>query len=358
MTIDIEKLDKNLVPNGNTKRDDAVFRSVREAPFKIYGLDHPEEPGMFRRMPQAYSDRVGPGCTIMSGMTVGGRVRFCTDSPYLIMRAYTPSITPYTTGGTLTAMKGFDVYIKDEEGRERYWNSVRPPVSFEKGYESIVGLPGKLSDITLYFPHYNQLTDVELGLAQSAILTPGSEYSIQKPVVFFGSSITQGCCASRAGNVYSNYVGRLLDADTINLGYSGGAHGQQPIAEYIGTLDASAFVCDYDFNAKSAELLKNTHEPFFQTIRRARPELPILFLTKPVRKDPELSIRRNIIFDTVARAWAAGDHNVYFLDGLTFFDGDDWDMCTCDGTHPNDLGFKYMGEKIAAELRRILSRKP
>lgn len=356
MSIDIEKIDQNLVPSGDTQRDDAIFRSVREEPFRIYGLHDPKSPGMFVRMPKEYSDRVSPGCTLMSGMTVGARARFRTDSPYLIVRAYTPSVTPYTPGGTITAMKGFDVYIKDASGRERYHKSIRPPVAFESGYEAIINLPGRFCDITLYFPQYNQLTDVEIGLAQSARLEAGSEYAVSKPVLFFGSSITQGCCVSRAGNVYSSYVGRLLDCDTINLGYSGGAHGQQPIAEYIATRDLSAFVCDYDFNAKSAEFLKKTHAPFFETIRRAKPDLPVLFLTKPVKGDPELEVRREIIFDTVARAWARGDHNVYFLDGLSFFDGDDWDMCTSDGTHPNDLGYKYMAEKVAAVLQRIIMK--
>ena len=43
----------------------------------------------------------------------------------------------------------------------------------------------------------------------------------------------------------------------------------------------SCFVYDYDHNAPTLEHLENTHEKMFNTIRKAKPDLPILMLTRP-----------------------------------------------------------------------------
>ncbi len=357
MQIDIEKIDKNLVPNGDTKRADAVFYSLRKAPFRLYGLYNAKEEEIFRRMPKEYTDRVGDGYTLMMGMTVGARARFKTDSPYMILRAETPSITPYTACGTILAMKGFDLYCIDEKGEERYRASFRPPVSFEAGYESILELPEGMHEYVLYFPMYNQLSDVYIGLKDSAKLSEGGRYKVEKPILFYGSSITQGCCASRTANVYSSILGRMLDCDTINLGVSGGAKGQLPTAEYIAGLSLSAFVYDYDYNAPSLEFLQETYMPFLRIIRERQPELPIVLVSMISRKYPDLEKRKAFIRGQYEAMRAAGDANVYFIDGQTLIIDEEWDATTSDVTHPNDFGFWRMAQGMASVLQNILEEQ-
>ncbi len=357
MEIDIEKIDKNLVPNGDTKREDAVFYSLREPPFRLYGLYNPGEEEIFRRMPKEYTDRIGEGYTLMMGMTVGARARFKTDSPYIILRAETPSVTPYTACGTITAMKGFDLYFVDETGEERYYRSFRPPVQFEEGYEAILEMPEGMHDMVLYFPMYNQLSNVYLGLADTAKLCEGGRYAVEKPILFYGSSITQGCCACRTANVYSSIAGRLLNCDTINLGVSGGAKGQLPTAEYISGLSLSAFVYDYDYNAPSLAFLQETYMPFLQIIREKQPELPIVLVSMISRTYPDLEKRKAFIRSQYEAMQVTGDKNIYFIDGQTLISDADWDFTTADVTHPNDFGFLRMAEGMVPLLRSILEGK-
>lgn len=359
MQIDIEKIDKNLVPNGDTKREDAVFYSLREEPFRLYGLYNAKEERPFRRMPLEFTSRVekAEGYTLMQSMTVGARARFKTDSPYMILRAETPSVTPYTAGGTLTAMKGFDLYFIDEKGEERYYASFRPPVQFEEGYEAILEMPEGMHEFVLYFPMYNQLSDVWLGLKDTAKLSAGGRYKVEKPILFYGSSITQGCNATRAGNIYSSILGRWLDCDTINLGVSGGAKGQLPTAEYISGLSLSALVYDYDHNAPDLEFLEKTHMPFVDVIRAKQPTLPIVFVTMPDKRRPQLLERRALIRKNYETLKNAGDKNVYFIDGSVFFNGVEGDICTSDATHPNDFGFFRMAQVMEPILRGILEGK-
>jgi len=355
--IDIGKIDKNLVPNGDTKRKDAVFYSLREDPFRLYGLYNTKEGDFFRRMSKEYTDSLGEGYTLMMGMTAGARARFKTDSPYIILRAETPTVTPYTATGTILAMKGFDLYFADENGQERYYQSFRPPVAFEEGYEAILEMPEGMHDMVLYFPMYNQLSNVYLGLANTAKLCEGGRYAVEKPILFYGSSITQGCSACRTGNVYSSILGRILNCDTVNLGISGGAKGQLPTAEYISGLELSAFVYDYDYNAPSLAFLQETYMPFLRIIREKQPDLPIVLVSMISREYPDLEKRKAFIRSQYEAMRAAGDEHIYFVDGQTLISDEEWDMTTTDVTHPNDFGFLRMAEGLAPVLRDILKGK-
>lgn len=357
MKIDIEKIDKNLVPNGDTNREDAVFHSVREEPFRLYGLYNAKTEDMFRRIPKEKTDRVGEGYTLMGSMPIGARARFKTDSPYMILRVETPSVTPYTPCGTLTAMKGFDLYSVNEDGKEKYVSSFRPPVAFEEGYESIVELSGEMKDYILYFPMYNQVKELYVGLSDAACLLAGNNYKYEKPIFFYGSSITHGCNATRTGNTYPSILGRLLNSDIVNLGISGGAKGQIPTAEFIAESALSAFVYDYDFNAPNLVFLQETYMPFFKVIREKQPELPIVMVSM-IRKDyREMMERKAFIRSQYEALKAAGDKNVYFIDGTTLIPDEEWDYATSDGCHPNDFGYVRMAEGLEPLLRRILEEK-
>lgn len=352
--MNMKKIDKNLVPDTITTIPNGKTYSVREAPFRLYGLYKPENKGVFKRMPAETAAKVGEGYSLMNCMTSGVRARFKTDASVMQLRVITPTVTPVTTSGTITAMKGFDVYIKDNAGKERYYKSFRPPVSFTDEYEAELSMPCGMKDITLYFPMYNQIEDVFISIPEDAVLLAGSSYPQNAPILFYGSSITQGCCVSRTGNTYPSILSRMLDTDIINLGVSGGAKGQLPVAEYIAGLTLRAFVYDYDHNAPDVDFLQATHELFFNTVRKAQPNLPILLLSKPDFQKGEDEARREVIRATYNHAMAAGDKNVYFIDGESFFKGEYEDICTADGCHPNDHGYLCMAIKIASVLQKIL----
>ena len=174
--------------------------------------------------------------------------------------------------------------------------------------------------------------------------------------MFYGSSITQGGCASRPGNCYESRVSRALQADFINLGFSGSCRGEEEMAHYIKTLEMSAFVFDYDHNSRTPKYLGETHQKFFNIIREANPNVPILILSRP---EPVLTgnaqISRDVIEKTCLDSRANGDENVYFLDGpalmkIAGFDG------TVDGCHPNDLGFYSMAEAIVEALKPVFDK--
>ena len=185
------------------------------------------------------------------------------------------------------------------------------------------------------------------------------KYKDIPPIVYYGSSITQGACACRPGNIYENIICRQLGIDYINLGFSGNGKAEDTIVDYMCTLPMSIFVSDYDHNAPNAEYLRNTHLKMYQKIRAAHPDIPYIMLSKPdFLSNPSDAInRRDVIIDSFRRARETGDKNVYLIDGESIFRGPYAQLCTVDGCHPTDMGFALMADAVEHEMRMAFYEK-
>lgn len=357
MKNSIESIDKNLRVESSLQEPDLKFYDVRNEPFDIYGLYKPQDEPVFKRLPDHIASSVNDGVAILAKHTAGGRVRFTTDSSYVAIKAIMPEITHFSHM-TLAGTSGFDLYL-DEGGRGSYVGTFMPPYDMKDGYESIIHFSTKEKrSLTIHFPLYNSLNSLYIGLQADASIEQGAKYMYSKPILYYGSSITQGGCASRPGNSYQNIISAKLSCDHINLGFSGSAKGEDEIAQYIAGLDFSVFVCDYDHNAPSYEHLRDTHSRLFLTIREKHPKTPIILLSRPdFDADPKQnSLRRDIIYKTYMNALGKADDNVFFIDGERLFMNANRDACTVDGCHPNDAGFVRMAQVIAERISSILGK--
>lgn len=343
--ISITDIDPNFRIPAELHRDDLVWRNACEEPFSLHGVFR--ENGLLRRMPEAVAREVSEGVLVLHTHTAGGRLRFTTDSPYIAIHAVLPGIgrMPHFA---LSGSAGFDLY----ESEMGYIKTFVPPMDMTNGYEELAEVgEGGLRTYTLHLPLYSQVSELYIGISETAQLFPPPPYRIDLPIVYYGSSITQGGCASRPGMAYPNILSRRLDADQINLGFSGSARAEEVMAAYIAGLSMSAFVYDYDHNAPSCEHLAATHAPLFRAVRDAHPDLPVLILSRPAFDlTAEESRRRDIVRATYETARAAGDHHVAFLDGPALMRAVGRDG-TVDGCHPTDLGFAAMAEVVERELR-------
>ncbi len=348
----LEEIDKNFKVETKLDKSDIKFYSVMEKPFSIHGLTY--ENGKFRRLPENIANNVSAGVGHLHSNTSGGRVRFKTNSSYVAISAKMCNIGKMDHFA-ITGSGGFDMYIRCN-GEDKFNSTFRPSFDFENGYESLFDFKSKeMREITINFPLYSDVCALYIGLEESAEIEPPTPYAYEKPIVYYGHSITQGGCASRPGNSYPSILSRKFNVDFMNLGFSGNARGEQEIADYIATLDMQLFVYDYDHNAPSAEHLQETHEKMFKTIRLAHPNLPVIMMTSTSmdRFVDNRKKRRDIIFQTYKNAIENGDKNVYFWDGTKEFAPYE-EFGTVEGCHPNDYGFVAIAKSLENIIKEIL----
>lgn len=358
MLVDVGELWSGYCREGlDIKEEDTKFYNIRTAPFKIYGLVDPMN--TYNRIPKDIAAKISGGVASKAPASAGARVRFATDSMYVGIKVEFKRHVLSSPHVTSLNETGFDIYV-DEGTGQTYASSFIPAMDGFEGYQGITKFADKkMRQITIYFPSSNEIFDVEVALQNDAKLCEAAPYKYEKPVVFYGSSITHGFAASRPGMTYVNQIGRMLDTNIMNFGFSGNAKGEPGLAEYLAKLDMSVFVMDYDHNAPSDEHLKNTHYDFYKIIRENNPDLPIIIVTKPdARKytDEWTLSRKDIILNTYLTARSQGDKNVYFVDGNSFFIGSDRLDFTVDGCHPTDRGFARMAEIIGGVVRELLEK--
>lgn len=339
---------------------DVKFYDVREAPFELYGLYDPVNQPCFCRTPDRVGRAVNEDVYRLSKESVGGRVRFATDSEYIAIKAEMiavgrSSLTP------LAASAGFDLYEDYPEfGESRFIKSFLPDYKMSNGYEQVIDVGAKkLRYFTVNFPLRSCVKSLYIGLQEDAALNGGVKYRNIKPIVVYGSSIVHGVGATRPGLTYTNMLIRRLNMDIFNLGFSGNAKAEDAITDYIAGLSMSMFICDYDHNAPSVEYLRSTHQRMYDRFREKQPDTPYLMISRPnvatfkALGDPYE--RRNVVIDTFRHAKELGDKNVWYIDGEGFFLGRDENDCTIDSIHPNDLGYSLMADGIECEIRKIMA---
>ncbi len=345
----LSEIDKNLAVNTSITETDIEWYDVTDAPFDVRGVFYDNNEGAFLRFPRAVSQTVSPKVDALNFNTSGGRVRFKTDSDYIAISVQLMEGDPMAHMAS-AGQNGFDLYKNN-----RFHRLFTPPHDLKNEYSSERKLDGEMAEYTINFPLYRGVKRLLVALRKGAKIEVPHAFKIKDPVLFYGSSITQGACASRPGNNYVNTMMRKIDADYINLGFSGSCKAEPEMAHYIAGLKMSAFVYDFDHNVRNPEQLKDTHKPFFDIIRKAQPNLPIIMVTAPDAyfNGPSFYARREIIHQNYLEAKTNGDNNVYYVDGSVLFPEEYIDNCIVDGTHPSDLGYYLMAEGIYQPFKTI-----
>jgi len=360
MMEDYTNVDQNMIVNTSIDGVSVEWHDVKTPPIAIYGLYEPETEPFFHRVPFDVAAATSPGVEKLSRECAGGRVRFSTDSPYIAVRATYREVRRFSRL-TLISTAGFDLYIDGEYG-SRYVKEFRMPHDMVDRYEQIIHLDSETyRSYTINMPIHACVETLEIGLKPGAKLGACKTYRKIDPIVIYGSSIVHGSAASRPGNIYPAVISRMLNVDVRDLGFSGKAKGEPVLVEWMATLPMSVFVCDYDHNAPTVEHLQNTHFAVYEIIRRKNPELPYVMISRPnywtgIKNKEEILQRRDVVMSSYLRARQAGDKNVYFIDGMSFFNGEHQYEYTLDGVHPNDAGFLRMADGIGAVLRHILEK--
>lgn len=359
----LKHLDRNFDTSFECPQD-IEWYSIREKPFKTYGIFYSEKEELYRRLPEEVANNVSEAVSTLSKQTAGGRVRFTTNSPYVVLSAKEPFSLPLSHMA-ICGTHGFSLFANG-----RFVGTFRPQwekfLQSEKSTIVVDGIknPYVLADepyqAELFFPLYSAVKEVFVGLKKGCILRESKEYTHITPILFYGSSITQGACATKPGDDYVNRLSRMLDTDILNLGFSGNALAEPEMREYLTSLSSSIFVMDYDYNAPTVEYLEKTHYKLYETFRFVHPVVPIVMMTMPTidgyEQRPYNADRKKVIFESFNRAKARGDNNVYLVDCYGCFGNLENGECgTVDDCHPDSLGFLRMAQRVYPLLNQLLN---
>jgi hypothetical protein len=316
----------------------------------------------FDRLPARAEKLVRGSVWGLSRQSAGLCVRFETDATELHAKWSLTSARLEMNHMPATGVSGLDLYVKMETGQWR-WLAVGRPTAQSNSVRLVGGIPAGRREYIVYFPLYNGVTAVSIGIAKTAKLwKPNARTSGLKPIVFYGTSITQGGCASRPGMVHTAILGRWLDAPVINLGFSGNGRMENEVASLMGEIDASVYVLDCLPNI-SANDVKSRTEPVIKILRAAHPETPIVlvedreytdsFLIKSKAERNRTSrVELKAVYDKLK---AAGVKQLYYIEGKHLL-GDDGEG-TVDSSHPTDLGFVRQSEAFRKVLKPILDEQ-
>lgn len=340
--------------------------SVLAPQFEIGGCEHPNDnDGRLYRLDRSNMSNYSPKNATLAANTSGISIRFCTDASeiYVDLDAYNVKTT-LSNGTCASSTYGIDVYVGTGTNRTLYavvCGSETEEIGSDSGgriipINQVIELPEGYKEVMIELPLYAGARNVQIGFPDGAKVSLPTDRSYED-IVIYGPSIAQGASAGRPGLAYANILGRMLNANVRNLGFSESALGEQVIADYIAAIDnMSVFILDYDHNNTTTGL-QDTHYNFYKTVREAHPDIPIIILSRPVYLDEQNSdhhIRVGIIKATYERALAEGDTNVYFIQGDDFFADDYPDLNTVDSVHPNDLGMYNTAKTIYPLLKQVL----
>lgn len=351
--------------------DDKATRWFDLRVLDLEGQAWSETKAPFDRLPAKAEKKVRDAVWGLSRHSTGLCVRFETNAGSIKAKWSLTSTNLAMPHMPATGVSGLDLYVRSEDGFWRWLANGRPTAqSNEATLASNLPprrMPTDSREFLLYLPLYNGVSSVEIGLPADAKLVKAERYrnedgSMRKPIVFYGTSITQGGCASRPGMVHTAILQRRLEYPVVNLGFSGNGKMEMEVVELIAEIDASCYVIDCLPNLEPREVAERT-EPLVRKLRESRPKTPILlvedrsysdsFLVTSKRERNEYS--RHALHSAHARLVGDGVEGLFYLDGDFLLGADN--EGTVDSSHPTDLGFFRQADAFEQVLRPILFRE-
>lgn len=318
----------------------------------VEGKGWTDTQSFYDRLPARAEGKVTPSVWVLSHHSAGLCVRFVTDAPAIQVRwTLLPKRDLSMPHMPATGVSGVDLYSRDASGRWRFVANGRPTAATNTA--RFTPPPGQ--PCLLYLPLYNGVTSVEIGVPQGSTVTSPDAAGAQrrKPIVVYGTSITQGGCASRPGMAFPAIMGRKLETPVINLGFSGSGRMEPAMAELLAELDPSVYVLDCLWNM-TPELVSTRVEPFVRTLRAARPDTPICLVEDCSVRNVCPTEKGTILRTIHQRLTAEGLKHLYFVSNQGML-GDDTEG-TVDGCHPNDLGMMRQADALVAALSPLLAQ--
>lgn len=358
-----------------TKIDTLQFYDALQFRMINKGWDNSETP--YFRIPAYLKDSTRTTLYERQRNTAGEGFRFRTNSKCVAVR-YNLLTNMHMAHMADTGIKGTDLYIWDEtDGKWQFVNCNRPvrDYSWKPGSprkDSIQSkvyvdkLDGKMHEYMIYLPLYDGVNWLEIGVEKGATIEMPKLDNPRKgkKLVFYGTSILHGGCATRPGMVATSILQRDLNLECVNIGISGEGKMDFCMARAMAQIsDVAAFIIDPIPNCTKDMCDSLTYE-FVNILRKARPDVPVVMVEGPMYSYAKYSAfygkylpQKNFEFHkNYLKLRAENPKNLYYVDCENLSGPDN--EGTVDGIHFTDIGFYFYAQKLKPYLKAILDGTP
>lgn len=354
----IDQIDKNF--QNRAGKSSLTWIDAFDKRISLHGLGWLRENRKrkdFRRLPDRAAPDLSEGVQFLSHCPASVFLSFFTDASDISVDLTIADLEKMNHMAA-TGMAGAELYFR--EGSQ--WHpigTVRPSFTERKFVGSVLAnAPKERREYRLYLPLYKRIERIAVGISPGSKVEPSP--AIGKPLFFYGTSITQGGCANTSGSDFVSLLGRTLNREVINFGFSGNGKGEPEIARLIREVNAEAFILDYLANV-SSELLEKTLPDFVSLLREKHPTTPIILVGNVAYNQTlmdqklwlELDRKREVLMAVYLNRRSAGDTNLHFIDGHGLLPIAQTGVFV-DGVHPTSHGFALVAERLAPQLARIL----
>jgi len=340
------KIDRDVDPKLATTEPESELDWFDAKEFLVEGKGWPDTNGPWERLPARAEWTVTPAVWNLSKQTAGISVRFITDSRILGAAWDGGEAMNHMAA---TGVSGLDLYRRTASGWE--FAAVGRPKPERTVATLLKDQERTPVEYLLFLPLYQKVTDLKIGVEKSAILGAPAKRTT-KPIVFYGTSITQGGCASRTGMCHTALLSRWLDREVINLGFSGAGKMEPAMADLLGEIDTDLYVLDAVPNM-TPELVEERAADFVRRLRNYKPETPILLVENPSEWRKNTS---NIkLREAFAMLQKEGVKNITLMSADVLEPGPE--EATVDGVHPTDLGFYRYALAFEPRVKALLPKK-
>ena len=363
------------------KASELKYHDVRELGLPVIGRGFADcvrendslSDGYYTRLPASIRLSVRKAVWDLGQNSSGIAVRFRSDSKCIgaKWKLLNNFSMPHMAA---TGIRGLDLYALGEDDEWHFAGTAQP-----NGKESmnvfIRKMDGQMREYLIYLPLYDGVISLEIGIDSTAsimlpenhdLLPVSAKNPAEGAILFYGTSVTQGGCATRPGMSFTSILERRLHRQTINLGFSGNGRMDRIMADEIAKVPASVYVIDCLANCDYA-IVRDSTEYFIRTIAQANPKTPILMLSNycypyhwldaQFRED---AAKENVLWKEFCdKLRKEGYENIQYIDLYTGCDmtksaiGPDHEG-TVDGVHMTDLGFMRYAETLLPHLKKAL----
>ena len=305
----------------------------------------------FQRLPDIYKSSIRKEVWDLSENNAGVSIQLNTNCKNLKLK-WKVKLDFKMNHMTDAGIKGLDIY----EHADNQWKYLSTGLPNSNKNEHLIEFNNvNKKTLCLYLPLYDSIVDLDIGIDDNSSLK--FIKNDNKPIVFYGTSITQGGCASRPGMAHTNIISRNTIYPCINLGFSGNGHLEAEIGNILSKIDAKCFIIDCLPNVNISQIKSNTI-PLIQSIRGINKiyHRPIFFLEQPLIHDQyideDVKEKNYVLASQIKECNKLGFKDIYLIKQKDCL-GSDYEA-TVDGVHYNDIGFQRFSDHILKNIVSVL----